>query len=1739
MGKIEVWEQRDGAQSEISSEDELEAKRIPLFDRLLPKAAVDIQPKQESHTDTQSGSVSQSETSEDPDYFQSDSSPVSAEAQSEDADYDADWRKLQAVRANNRLSPATYADWRAFPRAWDSVFYISSIHNLENAEQRFFYCIRVKHVNERISRASGLGNITMYTPHFTLKPGEDKKLQNPMFIWHKRRLTLPYGQLQHYVVEIELWKTHRLRINSLYAKHHMNFQEIIDRNANFSVTLNLHVPAQNAAAEAGSGGRPGREQDASAITEASERRFPVQKVTLFLLLEEVFDFFFIFENWWFTMAPELPPPLRELPKTMKVSVPTGVGKSWRSSRTNASEQAYWSSPGTFRFQGTLRQLRYASFTAKVFCVGRGRLLSKPPVLLGTCVMSLKSVQELPLVRGVLKKLTLGTRNMFSGTVQGNIRCCMKSCTVNFFEDLKARPAQPISGSALITQLDHRCQYLVVRVVSCASLPASNTDSNTSDPMVKVKWDGIVNCTGVLESTVSPVYNQNMYFPIHLVDQRELTDPALIRHSLPVDLSSKGPVVVEVWDHCDAASELLGSVEIPLSRIYTHGVLQRRSLVDGIFTSGTHEPAEEAAEEPAEELESEEAVSFTGDSASRAPYRQHVTRLYEDTLALTGATVPHRGRKPTVSLQMYILPPMPNDLYIPEDQTKRLRTDIYRDLGRRWTRDFETWQLTYSDRFPGAVARRRFTCVTTGALVAGHGQQSDVVPLCCFVKPIQMYIQLSAPGELMHWISNFTCKEDGTTAVGGNVLIETWQMPSRFVLTRKGGLHDRALLLCSCLLGLGYDAYVCKGTLDGGRREHCWVMTRHSDGTVTFWETANKRMWHLPMRWKTRYDPPEAKPVSAVEESGNYAPLPQAQPAPTAPQGHALPQVPRPGRRLMNYELYGNDYMADVKVDMARVLGGNDVVADGSASMPAQTTFLADTRASERAARGCSAIDPKVRLLVPGQTLVCLPYSSVETVFNDRQLWGNLQNHHPSCITYDLDVADEWRPFLKAPLTDAVMPDVQITAPLPQATCFSTAKEIRNDVVEMIELMYARRGRVANIACDQQMDERLESLIDILEFRQRLDMQFDPGMPPHLLGWSTKRKGKQRSAAKAGGATQADANTADEVAASHAADARALPTTLSGVAAAVDGGAVQPERSVIEVAHQLAKGAKDKEAVGRETESDETAASTDDSIVFDPAVVPGRHTLDNAINPVEPARQPKPPPRRKPGLLSRMRAVILPEPRHRAMALWDYGVSAEAATARRRFTAKVGLGGFRLRKSAKLNAPKIDILRVLSQASEVVVSSNVEKLSDYRTEVDASEALLCPVEDALSEVSTPTSVPGLTASLPWNHPLSDFKQCIESAVHLRAPVLGAAAQEPQANPVGAPDPQPRPGAIRRATSRPGFFRSLWNRFRAHNVPDAHALPEFMVDMEAVFGGRRLTPQDLEHKYPIPQEFRIHEGKQVSKWNWYYNMEARQYAWRRHLPIPPNHTFVGTPIHFCTSDLNEVRHLLTCSSRFKRMLVPDVDRCINVVYVKVFPLLGGLDVEGGREPVERPLVDLVDECVREVLAHRSVHDAVASARAPGFRVHVLRQLRDVFDVVSAQLLDDAPELQLVEDLFARYCAIHVEGDVPGDGRVAAVRFEHRQRATPDGVSVLPQEPLIRFPELANVADAAQRHYQPLQSYSESPTAYYFGVALAGAGCGVRSSGGTAAVPSQDVGDDNVLQLTAPQYFDPVFPAFHVKL
>lgn len=104
----------------------------------------------------------------------------------------------------------------------------------------------------------------------------------------------------------------------------------------------------------------------------------------------------------------------------------------------------------------------------------------------------------------MKALTVDRSKFRVGELIGNIKVQELSRGLTTPEtDVKERPEQP-KGSGMVSHLSPKEQYLVVRISKCENLPIADFDSGSSDPYLRVSWDGMVQFSIILKRTVRPV-----------------------------------------------------------------------------------------------------------------------------------------------------------------------------------------------------------------------------------------------------------------------------------------------------------------------------------------------------------------------------------------------------------------------------------------------------------------------------------------------------------------------------------------------------------------------------------------------------------------------------------------------------------------------------------------------------------------------------------------------------------------------------------------------------------------------------------------------------------------------------------------------------------------------------------------------------------------------------------------------------------------------------------------------------------------------------------------------------------------------------------------------------------------------------------------------------------------------------------------------------------------------------------
>ena len=370
-----------------------------------------------------------------------------------------------------------------------------------------------------------------------------------------------------------------------------------------------------------------------------------------------------------------------------------------------------------------------------------------------------------------------------------------------------------------------------------------------------------------------------------------------------------------------------------------------------------------------------------------------------------------------------------------------------------------------------------------------------MPLTSFLASINVPQELRDYGELMAWVRLFTFVVSPTESTIGT--LGSWTSPGYCFISRKSSVQDHCLILASALIAMGVDAYVCVGTVNDCTEEHAWVMTRHEDRWVEFWEPTSGLRYSLPHRYMW------------TEEEMGYLPEDVDYEGPQDSQ-EFLDAMWDYGEQLVAEDYPGEYAVWAEDADIAEDYLQNETVETQLTSKPLIDVYDSHKTRNERMRQimqddlSGMPICPRKFLLDYDRSLAYVPYTSVDLVFNMYNVWGNLQNHHPALIGYDLEYDNLWKPFLPegTQLPPPVDRDVIIGGRPPQKLLEKLQQDIINDIWENIQLQRHKRGMDTPVENSPALEDRVHRLFDMLEFRSRLDQHLDPGPPVGHQGWSS-------------------------------------------------------------------------------------------------------------------------------------------------------------------------------------------------------------------------------------------------------------------------------------------------------------------------------------------------------------------------------------------------------------------------------------------------------------------------------------------------------------------------------------------------------------------------------------------------------------------------------------------------------------
>merc|ERR1719247_175248 len=560
--------------------------------------------------------------------------------------------------------------------------------------------------------------------------------------------------------------------------------------------------------------------------EAKRKTFDVTRLMCTIELAEIYDFHMSYDNWTYKLNPDdiyeglRTDVFRLITMAPKNSSGLLVSKttSW-----DDSDQAvdpckfFWASPGKFKFTGTKSKLEASAFLIRVY-----HIMDNPAAKLtagiyfGSAIFGMRSILDVSVLKGVVKALAKEDKRFIVGELVGNIKTTTLSKGYRNEEpEVKFRPEQ-ISVGSMASQLNLRDRHLCIRGFKCENLPIADAEEGTSDPLVRVIWDGIVQSSPVIHKTLRPVFNYTFYFPVRFFDRNVFKKKKYRKGLLPLELQSKGVVRLEVWDDDEASCDFLGAAEVDLHELLDTKQKVIRSLVGG---------------PPKKKGDDEDEDEDNPKPKGKGVEKEHQVRIYEGLKEpLIGSDIKTTGA-PLIKFELYFCPDFPMDV----DCRQRADGDeggAVKEEVEAWTEYFKTkFKLKYATFFPdalGALPVRDFSFLDAGK----HPQKRTLVPLPAFLCPIVVPEEMGPPYKLLHWIRCIPFEVN--VKQRRQYRIPQWRSPRYLLNARVGSPQDHAVLLVCVLLAMKVDAYICKGLVRGDdkfRREHAWVMTRETKNNV--------------------------------------------------------------------------------------------------------------------------------------------------------------------------------------------------------------------------------------------------------------------------------------------------------------------------------------------------------------------------------------------------------------------------------------------------------------------------------------------------------------------------------------------------------------------------------------------------------------------------------------------------------------------------------------------------------------------------------------------------------------------------------------------------------------------------------------------------------------------------------------------------------------------------------------------
>jgi len=1001
-------------------------------------------------------------------------------------------------------------------RPWEFTFSMFGVQNVLNDPITCFFCVKINPENPK-KHKNKVHLLPQYTEQIHLRKGQDWKPSQPVTIYLRERFFLSYKELKKHQLQLDMWEVHKLSFNYYHGTTARPLFSAATRpSEQVFFVRKKQSPKEEAKKNKGSGA--------------------VMDVALFrsdCRIEEVFDFKLSCENFSLEYEPENPKFKKWQHQDAKIQfiMPRNPRSYAHRARTctrqgwpfwSGPERFLWSKPIDFFFTGTRKQLSSSFFIVNVYSQKKSFEKQPPTTQIGKALMGLTSILDISVFKGTIKHLSTKRNEFIVGKLHGNIRLEFRSLgEPDFHREMPLNsPIQRVDSSN-VTGLSKDEQYLVIRVDKCLNLPIADLSTCTSDPYLRVMWDEMVYSSNVIRATVRPVFKQLFFFPVRLFSPK-LVERRYQENAFRYEIEDKGPIKITVWDKDpNGSSDLLGLTEVSMFDLVNSPFNDFRSLKGKLKKDkGDGEDDE-----------------FVKPNKPQWYDRELTTRIFdgmsEGGIQLRGWRGGGNQETPLIFFEAYFWPDFDENLRVHEGSAAKKLDELWRIKEKNYMKESVEFAMNYKQAFPDSI----------GALPPKEENQFGMRNLDCrrFMgcmktieygdKPLMAWIcKIIVPGKyscaplLLHWMNCFTFHIDSRQQRNG--LVNSINDVQTLLFSRKGSVQDHAVLLCSILRGTSRDAYVVKGTVwavdedpvqksrkEKGKSkiqedvrhrlvEHYWVMSREKDDWITFWEPCTRDVYHMPARWsyskaQKRKQDKEAKKLGLV------------------PVGQAEEEKPKEElaeideKEIWEYEVPDKTLGTD-DIDQLPTIGRTPKAKAKVRTGP-NPRDIAKAKLMQQRER--LIIAPKTNLLVEDNLVDWLPYDSIEFVFNEENVYCNRQNHHPACITYDLDEQAEkrWSPMLKSDEEKKEHRIEYITRDVvqdPACTPSMVKSEEQKTILEMQENMRLYRGN-HGLSCEFDKDRRMpgycRDYLTILEGLRSLDKDFCPIWQKKQSEWTEAEK----------------------------------------------------------------------------------------------------------------------------------------------------------------------------------------------------------------------------------------------------------------------------------------------------------------------------------------------------------------------------------------------------------------------------------------------------------------------------------------------------------------------------------------------------------------------------------------------------------------------------------------------------------